>query len=158
MKNPRAASLRFTLVASAVLLSILAQVFIRDGGLQWAIAPLLVAVSCLALDSVRARIGNSGAASQRQLPFDLHTRPAEWGFRLWNVEFTRADLGWSSIVAACILMSISLWNFGRESVESLSLAWYSFGTAVVLLLVGIAVIDGDWPDSWAERGHTADSG
>ena len=142
MKNPRAASLRFTLVASAVLLSILAQVFIRDGGLQWAIAPLLVAVACLALDSIRARIGNSGAASQRQLPFDLHTRPAEWGFRLWNVEFTRADLGWSSIVAACLLMSISLWNFGHESVESLSLAWYSFGTAVVLLLVGIAVIDG----------------
>ncbi len=142
MKNPRAASIRFTLVASAVLLSILAQVFIRDGGLQWAIAPLLVAVACLALDSIRARIGNSGAASHRQLPFDLHTRPAEWGFRLWNVEFTRADLGWSSIIAACLLMSVSLWNFGHEGVESLSLAWYSFGAAVVLLLVGIAVIDG----------------
>ena len=142
MKDPRAASIRFTLVASAVLLSILAQVFIRDGGLQWAIAPLVVAVACLALDSVRARIGNSAAASQRQLPFDLHTQPPEWGFRLWNVEFTRADLGWSSIIAACLLMSVSLWNFGHESVESLSVAWYSFGAAVVLLLVGISVIDG----------------
>ncbi len=141
MKDPRAAAIRFTLVSSAVLLSILAQVFIRDGGLQWAVAPLVVAVACLALDSVRARIGNSDTASQRQLPFDFHTRPAEWSFRLWNIEFTRGDLGWASIITACLLMSVSLRDFGREGVESLSLAWYCFGAAVVLLLVGIAIID-----------------
>ncbi len=141
MKDSRAASIRFTLVASAVLLSALAQVFIRDGGLQWAVAPLVVAVACLALDSVRARRGNSRTVSQRQLPFDLRTRPAQWSFKLWRVELTRGDLGWTSIIAACLLMSVSLMSFGREGVESLSLAWYCFGAAVVLLLVGIAVLD-----------------
>ena len=141
MRDSRAASIRFTLVASAVLLSMLAQVFIRDGGLQWAVAPLVVAVGCLVLESVRTRIRNPGATSQRQLPFDLHTPSAEWGFRLWNIEFTRSYLGWASIIAACLLMSVSLMTFGREGVESLSLAWYCFGAAVTLLLVGIAVID-----------------
>ena len=141
MKDPRAASIRFTLVASAVLLSILAQVFIRDGALQWAVAPLVVAVACLALDSVRARIGNAEPASQRQLPLDFHAQPAGWGFRLWNIEFTRSDLGWASLITACLLMTVSLISFGREGVESLSPAWYSFGAAVVLLLLGIAVLD-----------------
>ena len=141
MRDSRAASIRFTLVASAVLLSMLAQVFIRDGGLQWAVAPLVIAVACLALDSLRARIRNSGAASRRQLSFDLPTRQAEWGFKLWNIEFMRSDLGWASIIIACLLMSASLMSFGHERVESLALAWYCFGAAVVLLLVGIAVID-----------------
>ena len=141
MKDSRAASIRLTLVASAVLLSMLAQVFIRDGGLQWAVAPLIVAVVCLALDSIRTRIRNSDTASRQQLSFDLPTRPAEWGFKLWNIEFTRSDLGWASIITACLLMSVSLLNFGNDNVESLALAWYAFGAAVVLLLVGIAVID-----------------
>ena len=141
MKDSRAASIRFTLVASAVLLSVLAQVFIRDGALQWAVAPLAVAVACLALDSVRARRKNSHTASHRQLPLDLHARPAEWSFRLWNIEFTRSDLGWAFVIAACLLMSVSLMSFGREGVGNLSLAWYCFGAAVVLLLVGIAVSD-----------------
>ena len=141
MRDSRAASVRFTLVASAVLLSILAQVFIRDGGLQWAVAPLVVAVVCLVLDSVSARIRNPDAASRQQLSFDLHTRPAEWGFKLWNIEFMRSDLGWASIIIACLLMSASLMSFGSEGVESLALAWYCFGAAVAMLLVGIAVID-----------------
>ena len=141
MRDSRAASIRFTLVASAVFLSMLAQVFIRDGGFQWAVAPLVVAITCLALDSVRARIGNSDPASQRQLSLDLHTQPVEWGFKLWNVEITRSDLGWASIIIACLLMSASLMSFGREGVESLALAWYCFGAAVALLLFGIAVID-----------------
>lgn len=148
MKDSRAASLRFTLVASAVSLALLAQVFIRGGGLQWAIAPLAVAVACLALESVRARSKRSdsfpdkdGASSSNQLELDLQASSAEWGFRFWNVEFTRRDLGWIAIIAACLLMSVSLRNFGYERIESHALAWYSFGAAVVLLLVGLAVID-----------------
>ena len=141
MRDSRATSLRFTLVASAVLLSVLAQVFIRDGALQWAVAPLVVAVACLALASVHARRKNPHTASQRQLPLDLHARPAGWSFKLWNIELTRGDLGWASIIAACLLMSVSLMSFGREGVESLSLAWYCFGAAVTLLLVGIAALD-----------------
>ncbi len=148
MKDSRAASLRFTLVASAAILALFAQVFIRDGGLQWAVAPLAVAVVCLALESIRARPSRSGqspagdeAPSPTQLQLDIRARPAEWSFRLWNIEFTRADLGWVSIIAACLLLSVSLRNFGHESVESLALAWYGFGAAVTLLLVGIATID-----------------
>ncbi|MCY4652971.1 MAG: glycosyltransferase family 39 protein, partial [Dehalococcoidia bacterium] len=142
MRDSRAASLRFTLVVSAVLLALIAQVFIRYGGLHWAVAPLIVAVACLALESVRVRRRRSDAAPDKQLSLDLDALPAQWTLRIWNVEFTRSDLGWVSIITACLLMSVSLRNFGNERVESLSMAWYCFGAAVILLLVGIAVIDG----------------
>ena len=142
MRDSRAASLRFTLVVSAVLLALIAQVFIRYGGLHWAVAPLIVAVACLALESVRVRRRRSDAAPDKQLSLDLDALPAQWTFRIWNVEFTRSDLGWVSIITACLLMSVSLRNFGNERVENLSMAWYCFGAAVILLLVGIAVIDG----------------
>ena len=141
MRDSRAASLRFTLVASAVLLALVAQVFIRYGGLHWAVAPLVVAVVCLALESFRVHRGRPDAAPGKQLSLDLDTRPAQWAFRIWKVEFTRGDLGWVSIIAACLLMSVSLRNFGYARVESLSLAWYCFGAAVILLLAGIAVMD-----------------
>ncbi len=142
MRDSRAASLRFTLVASAFLLTMLAQVFIRGGGLIWAVAPLTVAVVCLLLESVRAKGKPYGHSAQSQLSLDFRARPAEWAFRIWNAEFTRIDLGWASTITACLLMSVSLRNFGHESVESLSLAWYCFGAAVTLLVVGIVVIDG----------------
>ena len=144
MRDPRAASLRFTLVASAVVLAMLAQLFIRDGGLHWAIAPLVVAVACLVLDSIRGRAGRDKPelSTRRQLSFDFRPQPAKWGFKLWNIEFNRSDIGWAFVIAACLLMSLSLQNFGQERVESLSLAWYCFGSAVILLLVGIAVVDG----------------
>ena len=142
MRDSRAASLRFTLVASAVLLAVIAQVFIRYGGLHWAVAPLVVSVACLALESFRVRRRQSDTAPGDQLSLDLDTPSAQWTLRIWNVEFARSDLGWVSIIAACLLMSIALRDFGSEGVQSLSLAWYCFGAAVVLLLVGIAVIDG----------------
>ena len=142
MRDSRAASLRFTLVASAVLLAVVAQTFIRYGGLHWAVAPLIVAVACLALESVCAGRGRPDAARGEQLSLDLDARPPQWAFRIWNVEFTRSDLGWVSIIAACLLMSLALRDFGDERVQSLSLAWYCFGAAVTLLLAGIAVIDG----------------
>ena len=142
MRDSRAASLRFTLVASAILLSMLAQFFIRDGGLIWAVAPLTVAVACLLLASVRANGKPYEPSAQAQLSFDFRAEPDKWAFRIWNVEFTRADLGWASTITACLLMAVSLRNFGHESVGSLTLAWYCFGAAVTLLVVGIVVIDG----------------
>ncbi len=142
MRDSRAASLRFTLVASAVLLAVVAQTFIRYGGLHWAVAPLIVAVACLALESVRSRRVRPAAAPGEQLSLDLDARPPQWAFRIWSVEFTRSDLGWVSIIAACLLMALALRDFGDDRIQSLSLAWYCFGVAVTLLLVGIAVIDG----------------
>ena len=142
MRDSRAASLRFTLVASAVLLSMLAQFFIRDGGLIWAVAPLAVAVVCLLLASVRANGKRYDPSAQSQLSSDFRSGPEKWVFRIWNVEFTRSDLGWASTITACLLMAVSLRNFGHESVGSLTLAWYCFGAAVTLLVFGIVVIDG----------------
>ncbi len=141
MKDSRAASLRFVLVASAVVLAMLAQLFIRDGGLHWAIAPLVVAVACLFLESLRSR-GESESSTGGQLSFHFHSQPAQWGFKLWNIHFVRSDIGWALVIAACLLMSVSLRNFGHERVESLALAWYCFGSAVALLLAGIALVDG----------------
>ncbi len=149
MRDSRAASLRFILVVSAVLLALLAQMFIRDGGLQWAVAPLVIAVACLALESVRERRKRFGsttdedsATAPSQLSFDLQPQPLGWRFRLWNIEFVRSDLGWMAIIAACLLMSVSLRNFGHERPESLTLAWYCFGAAVTLALLGIGALDG----------------
>ena len=45
----RAAAIRFTLVASAVVLALLADHFIRTDDIRWAAAPLVIAVACLAL-------------------------------------------------------------------------------------------------------------
>ena len=149
MRDPCAASLRFTLVASAASLALLAQMFIRDGGLHWAVAPLAVAVACLVLESVRARVSSPAkddAPSPTQLELELHARPAQWSFKLWNIEFTRNDMGWTAVIAACALMSVSLLNFGDPAAPSLALAWYCFGAAVTLLLAGIAVLDGRLPD------------
>ena len=142
MRDSRAASLRFTLVASAALLSMLAQAFIGGGSLHWAVAPLVVAVGCLSLEALRGRADKPDPSTRRQLSFDIDAQPAKWEFRLWNITFSRSDIGWVLIIAACLLMSVSLLSFGQESMASLTLAWYSFGSAVILLLAGIAAADG----------------
>ena len=149
MKDSRAASLRFILAASAVSLALLAQVFIRGGSLQWSVAPLAVAICCLALESIRRERSKrpdslpdeGGASSPTQLSLGLQASPAEWGFRLWNIELTRSDLGWTSVITACLMMTLSLLNFGQDGVESFAVAWYSFGAAVILLVAGIALVD-----------------
>ena len=49
----RVAAIRFTLVAAAVVLALLADHFIRTDDIKWAAAPLVIAIACLALADTR---------------------------------------------------------------------------------------------------------
>ena len=49
----RAAAIRFTLAAPAVVLALLADHFIRADDVKWAVAPLVIAVVCLVLADPR---------------------------------------------------------------------------------------------------------
>ena len=128
----RPASLRFTLVGAAVLLSMLAQFFLQHGDLHWSLAPLAVAVVCMTLDAISARRNDDLTAR-------LSAHPPERTWRIRGITFTQLDIGWTFIIIANILMSFSLRNFGMDN---LSVAWYSFGAAVTLLVISIVVMDG----------------
>ena len=144
----RAAAIRFTLVASAVVLALLADHFIRADDMKWAIAPLGIAVACLVFaDSRRGQTTDERAAStgrgmfqtcsySRRFPSDPNAR--------FSVDLNERSLGLVAALVAVVLMFVSLRNFGHDAPESLTLAWYSFGAAVALALVAIPAIDSRW--------------
>ena len=147
MKDRRAASLRFTLVASAVALALLSNYLLRDGDLRWAVTPLVIAVACLALASVRPSRGSSikSAESTRSNRPMVHTGPdAGDPDATFALEFNESFFGAAAGVVSAVLMFVSLRNFGHDERDSLTLAWYCFGSAVVLALAAIPAIDGRW--------------
>ena len=148
----RGAALRFTLVASSVVLALLADHFIRSGESQWAVAPLVIAVACFAMAAVRWSISSecstapSGAEQDPQTPKgtpSLGRLPLYPG-STFRVDLTEKSLGTAAALCAAALMYISLRNFGHVQRESLTLAWYSFGIAVTLALAAIPTIDERW--------------
>ena len=182
MKDDRSSALRFALVASSVLLAGLAQYFISDGDLRWAITPLVVAVGCLMLATGGSQAPASSKSSPSPQPSPIkgedefvpqpspksspikgedefvsqsspqsspikgedETVPqpsALWKRFVWLDETT---LGVAAFALAAILMSVSLLDFGRSGGDDLTLAWWSFGLAVALLLAAIPAIDGRW--------------
>ncbi len=145
MKDDRSSALRFALVASSALLAGLAQYFISDGDLRWAVTPLVVAVGCLALATGGSRTSASSyikdrPETQRPLPIGADDRVG-WKSVLRLDEVT---LGVAAFALAAVLMSVSLLEFGRPEGDDLTLAWWSFGIAVTLLLAAIPAIDGRW--------------
>ena len=142
----RVAAIRFTLVASAVVLALLADHFIRADDMKWAIAPLVIAVACLALaDRGRERTTDERADSTGRGRFETcpYSRrfPANSRF---SVDPNERTLGALAALCAIGLMYVSLRNFGHDAPESLTLAWYSFGAAVTLALLAIPAIDNRW--------------
>ena len=158
MKDDRSSALRFALVASSVLLAGLAQFFISDGDLRWAVTPLVVAVGCLALASGGRRTPASSSSESSPSPPDrvrgrLQSSPikGEEGFvpplsTPWQrfVWLDEATLGVAAFALAAILMSVSLLDFGSSGGDDLTVAWWSFGAAVALLLAAIPALDGRW--------------
>ena len=158
MKDDRSSALRFALVASSVLLAGLAQFFISDGDLRWAVTPLVIAVGCLALATGGRRTPASSSSESSPSPPDrvrgrLQSSPIKgeddfvpqpstpWQRFMWLDETT---IGVAAFALAAILMSVSLLDFDRSEGDDLTLAWWSFGIAVTLLLAAIPAIDGRW--------------
>ena len=158
MKDDRSSALRFALVASSVLLAGLAQFFISDGDLRWAVTPLVIAVGCLALATGGSPAPASSSTVSSPSPPDrvrgrLHPSPikgeecfvpplsAPWQRFMWLDETT---LGVAAFALAAILMSVSLLDFDRSEGDDLTLAWWSFGAAVTLMLAAIPALDGRW--------------
>ena len=148
MKDDRSSALRFALVASSVLLAGLAQFFISDGDLRWAVTPLVVAVGSLMLASGGSRVSASSKSSPSSQSSSIegedvsvHQSFAPWKRFAWLDE---ATLGAAAFALAAVLMSVSLLDFGRSGGDDLTLAWWSFGLAVTLLLAAIPAIDGRW--------------
>ena len=142
----RAATIRFTLVASAVVLALLAGYFIRADDMKWAVAPLIIAVACLTLaDTRREQTTNGRAASTGRGRFQAcpYSRrfPANSRF---SIDLNERTLGAFAAVCAVVLMYVSLRNFGHERAQNLTLAWYCFGIAVTLALVAVPAIDNRW--------------
>ena len=135
-----AAALRFTLVASAVVLAILGDHFVRSGDLKWAATPLVISIVCLTLAATRRQ-----PSSHRPL-----TGPPRFGSFMsdsnarFGIELNERSLGLGMTVGAAVLMYVSLRNFGQVDRGSLTLAWYSFGAAATLALAAIPTIDGRW--------------
>ena len=150
MKDDRSSALRFALVASSVLLAGLAQFFISDGDLRWAVTPLVVAVGCLALATGVSRAPASSSSESSSSPQSSPIRGvdefAPQPSALWKrfVWLDEAMLGVGAFAFAAILMSVSLLDFDRPSGDDLTLAWWSFGISVTLLLAAIPAIDGRW--------------
>ncbi len=141
----RAAAVRFTLVASAIVLAILADHFIRADDMKWAIAPLVIAVACLALADTRRTgpttdtpddMDESEKISLGRFPADPNSR--------FGVDLNERTIGALAALCSIVLMYVSLRNFGHDAPESLTLAWYSFGAAVALALAAIPAIDNRW--------------
>ena len=145
MNDSRSAALRFALVVSAVLLAGLAQFFISDGDLRWAVTPLVVAVGCLALAAGGTRLealSPTDDAPDVQPPLPIAVDDGTGWKSLLRIDETM--LGALAFAFAAILMSVSLLDFDKSEGENLTLAWWSFGTAVALMLAAIPAIDGRW--------------
>ena len=145
MSDHRAAAIRFTLAASAVVLALLADHFIRSDDIKWAAAPLVIAVACLVLADTRHSSQTTDEQAERpEGPnLSLGKFPADSGSR-FSVDLNERTIGAFGALLAVILMYVSLRNFGHQDQESLTLAWYSFGAAVILALAAIPTIDRRW--------------
>ncbi|MCE2457267.1 MAG: glycosyltransferase family 39 protein [Dehalococcoidia bacterium] len=144
----RAAAVRFTLVASAIVLAILADHFIRADDMKWAIAPLVIAVVCLALADTRReqttdeRAASTGRGRSQTCPYSRRF-PADPNSR-FGVDLNERTIGALAALCSIVLMFVALRNFGHDEPESLTLAWYSFGAAVALTLAAIPAMDNRW--------------
>ena len=141
----RAAAIRFTLVASAVVLALLADHFIRTDDIKWAAAPLVIAVACLALADTRraSNATDDRPVSREPATLALGRFPADPNSH-FSVDLNERTFGTLAAICSIVLMYVSLRNFGHEERESLTLAWYSFGAAVAIALAAIPTIDYRW--------------
>ena len=168
MRGSKPSALRFVLVASSVALAVVAQQLIRDGNLRWAVAPLVVAVAAIILSMARRPLSTfdspagdrpverTSGPAPNQLPLSVPAHDASgqregYGGRVrgllrrW-VPGTGRELaiGVQTIVASGLLLGVSLAQFGQREAESRTLAWYTFGAAVVALLVALPALEGRW--------------
>ena len=69
---------------------------------------------------------------------------------IWVTEF---NLGAAGILLSGLLLGLSLREFGLEEVESRTLAWYSYGASMIILIVSLPTIEGRWTAVWQAIRH-----
>ncbi len=153
--RPSGGAIRFVLVASALALGGLAQYFIRDGNLKWAVAPLAVAVAAMTLSVVRRpltqainnarggiRSSDVSPLADAQRDADTPAQSLAARVRRWRTGLSlESELGiWAIFVSAGLLL-VSVRGFGLEDADSLTLAWYAFGASVVILLAALPALE-----------------
>ena len=117
--------------------------------MKWAVAPLVIAVSCLALAYARSSQSSEQPAPDTTNEKAEHARlsfgrfPSDPSSR-FSLDLNERTIGTLAAICAIALMYVSLRNFGHEAPASLTLAWYSFGAAVALALAAIPAIDNRW--------------
>lgn len=155
MLHTSGGAIRFVLVASALALGGLAQYFIRDGNLKWAVAPLVVAVAAMTLSVVRrpltqamdtarsgSRSSNVPPSTDAQPVADVPALSLAARVRRWRTGLSlESELGIWAIFVSAGLMLVSIRGFGLDDPESLTLAWYSFGASVVVLLAALPALE-----------------
>ncbi len=150
---PSASALRFALAVLAVLLAGVAQ-YLIGGGLPWlAAVPLGIAVGCLVYVSRERRgadaddEGTSGDSYQMavQGKLDLaEPRPTQRrNIKRW---LTEPALGVGASLVSVLLMYVSLQGFGQAGSTTYTLAWWTYGVSVCLLLVATPALEGRWTE------------
>ena len=164
MRNSEPAALRFALVASSFVLCGLAVYLIRDNNLRWAVAPLVVGVGAMVLSVSRRQLSTPANSSTNvsacpSEPVQLSLRmpqiddsPVEAQPKI-RVRVTEFNLGAAGILLSGLLLGLSLREFGLEEVESRTLAWYSYGASMIILIVSLPTIEGRWTAVWQAIRH-----
>ena len=145
MRNPGA--LRFILVASALVLGGVAELLIGGGNLRWAVAPYLTAIAAIALAVVNRPLSSFApelATAGRPLRFDQRSLLTSHGRGATALEGTGPErlMGLGTFVLSIIMLVASLYWFANGPPNTL--AWYSYGVSVALLLVALPSLDGGW--------------
>lgn len=143
----RPGALRFALVASALVLGILAQALVSNGSFQWAITPYVVAVLAMALAVAKAPL-SSQEPGARGWGLGTRVNPPP------PAPSTQPLVRWGLAVMAlgAALLASSLYLFTKEPPNTL--AWYFYGLSVVLVVLALPAFENRWTplvNAWKSR-------
>ena len=136
MQLTKPSALRFVLVASALGLGGVAQLFVASGNLVWAAAPYLVAVAAMALAVANRPISSfvAGRTGSGRHSISAHEAGSSVGLE-WR-------LGLGGFALSAVMLALALYRFDLG--PPTTLAWYLYGLAVTFLLLALPSLDGRW--------------
>ena len=141
-KSTRAGAIRFVLVALALVLGVTAQLLVGGGNLRWAITPYLVAVLAMAL-AVAGRPISSFVIGPTESRRSAAAVAAQQAGPDRNLRLERL-LGLSALALSLLMLLAALLGFAAGPPNTL--AWYSYGASVLLLLLALPSVEGGGAD------------